>query len=352
VLNKNFPYSAAILFFLTAFLQFTNCSKTPDEKFDITLKKLSEGDAAAARQISELLLLAVSPQTFSGNEIYCDTEILWEKSGGSIDVLYPKKGSFKLQSDGMNRVRAVDHDNAVFSDGVDIFIFAWDGKLKKRIKAGTKHEQVLALAVSGGTTYYFKNNKIYSASENSDEKLFIKNTFIPPYSKLFNSYMYTNGNTLGLLLGVAGSYHFSAIDIEKQRVIAANIRMASSKLYLMEDSVLYMSGSTGNWNLSRFTFKTGAKKDYQRYKDIEDVEIFQNEIIIKNSSVSYIGSAGKKDYAMPNEYHFRGACGPLALIKYGNVFYGAEPAKLYELIAKTKNIQAEKSPAPAQAGKT
>jgi len=341
MLNKNFPYLAVALLFFAALLQFTNCSKTPAEKFDIALKKASEGNGEAAKQIEKLLLLAASPQTFSGGGIYCDTEVLWEKNGGSIDILYPKKGSFKLQSSDMNSMRAVDNDNAVFSDGADIFIFAWDGKLKKRIKAGTKREQALAITTSGGTTYYFKNNKIYSVSENNEEKLFIKNTFVPPYSKLFNSYMYTKGNHLGLLLGVAGSYFFNVIDTEKQKVIATNIRMASSKLYLREDSVLYISGNTGNWNLSRFTFKTGTRKDYQRYKDIEDVEIFQNEIIIKNSSALLIGSAGKKDYAIPYKYEFKGACGALALIKYDNVFYGADPAKLYELIVKTKNTQQE-----------
>ena len=353
MLNKNFPYSIAVLFFIAAFLQFTNCSKTPAEKFEIALKKVSEGNAEAAKQIKELLLDAASPQTFSGGEIYCDTEILWEKSGANINILYPKKGGFKLQNNGMNTMRAVDDNNAVFSDGTGIFIFAWDGKLKKQIKAGTKQEQILALAVSGGTVYYFKNSRIYSVSEDSDEKLFIKNTFAPPYSRLFNSYMHIKGNTLGLLLGVAGSYYFSVIDTEKQRVVAANIRAASSRLYLREDSVLYMSGNTGNWNLSRFTFKTAARKDYQRYRDIEDVEIFQNEIIAKNSSGLRIGSAGKKDYAMPDEYEFQGACGPLALIKYGNVFYGADPEKLYELIVKTSDAQQEagKSPNAAQTGK-
>ena len=353
MLNKGFSYSVVVLFFLAAFLQFTNCSKTPAEKFDIALKKISEGDVQAVKQIEGLLLEAASPQTFSSGEIYCDTEILWEKNGGSIDIVYPKKGSFKMQNGGMNSMRAIDDNNAVFSDGADIFIFAWDGKLKKRIKAGAKNESILALAVSKGSVYYLKNSKIYSISENNDEKLFIKESFIPPYSKLFNSYMYTKGNTLGVLLGVAGSYHFSAIDIEKQKVIATNIRMASSRLYLREDSVLYMSGNTGDWALSRFTFGTKTRKDYQRYREIEDVEIFQNEIITKNSSGIRIGSAGKKDYAMPNEYQFKGACGPLALIKYGNAFYGVDPEKLYELIVKTNLAQqeAEKSANPAQSGK-
>ena len=354
MLNKEFLYPTAALFFFAALLQFMNCSKTPAEKFDIALKKASEGDAEAAKQLKGLFLAAPPSQTFSGGEIYCDTEILWEKRNGSIDILYPKKGGFELQNSGMNSMRAVDNDHAVFSDGADIFIFDWNGELKKRIKAGTKREQVLALAVSGGTIYYLKNNKIYSTSENDDEKLFIKNAFAPPYSKLFNSYMHVKGNSLGLLLGVAGSYHFNVIDIEKQKVIAANIRMASSKLYLKEDSVLYMSGSIGNWTLSRFTFKTKARKDYQRYKDIEDAEIFKDEIIIKTSSAMRIGSAGKKDYTIPPEYDYKGACGPLALIKYENVFYGADPAKLYEFIVKIWNIEQniEKLSDAAREGKT
>jgi len=339
MLNKEFLYSVAALFFFTTLLQFMNCSKTPAEKFDIALKKASEGDAEAAKQIKGLLLVTASSQTFSGGEIYCDTEILWENKNGSIDILYPKKGRFELQNGDMNSMRAVDNDHAVFSDGTNIFIFDWNGNLKKHIKAGTKREQILALTVSGGTTYYLKNNKIYSVSENDDEKLFIKNTFTPPYSKLFNSYMYVKGNSLGLLLGVAGSYHFNVIDIEKQKVIATNIRMASSKLYLKEDSVLYMSGSIGNWTLSRFTFKTKARKDYQRYKDIEDAEIFQDEIIIKTSSALRIGSAGKKDYTIPPEYDYKGACGHLVLIKYDNIFYGVDPAKLYEFLVKIWDIE-------------
>ena len=337
--NKNFSYSVIALFFFAAFLQFTSCSKTPDEQFDIALKKISEGNVEAAGQIEKLLLLAVSSQTFSGKEIYCDTEILWEKNGTTIDIVYPQKGTFKMQNNDMNNMRAVDDTNVVFSDGVDIFVFGWDGKLKKRINAGTKREQVLTLAVSGGVVYYFKNNKIYSASENNEGKLLVKNTFTPPYPRLFNSYMHVAGNNLGVLLGVAGSYNFNVIDMERQQVVATNIRMASSKLYLREDSVLYMSGNTGNWSLSRFTFKTKARKDFQRYKDIEDVEIFQDEIVVKRPSGLYIGAVGQKDYIMPNEYEFKGACGPLALIRYDNVFYGADPARLYELIIKVRDVR-------------
>ncbi|MDR3237604.1 MAG: hypothetical protein LBT84_03790, partial [Spirochaetia bacterium] len=311
--KKNFALSAL----LALFLLVLGCSKTPGEKFGIGLEKAAAGDQNALSSIEELLLYAAAAHSFSGDEMYCDGEIVWTKGGGKINILFPKEGSFAMQSDGMNNMRAVDSVGAAFSDGTDIFVFGWDGKMKKRITAGTKREQVLALSVSGGTVYYFKNNKIYSAAENDTEgKLFVKNTFTPPYSKLFNSYMYARGNKLGLLLGVAGSYHFNIIDIDKGKTIATNVRMASPKLYLKEDSVLYIFGNTGNWNLTRFIFKSGSIKNYQRYRDIEDVEIFPDEIIVKNSSGIRIGSAGKEDITMPPEYKFKGGCGELALIRY------------------------------------
>lgn len=318
---------------------FSACLKTPEEKFENCLKKAAAGQPKAAQQLEELLLAAATVETFANGEIYGDGKILWKKNGSSINMLYPKNSKFNMQNENMNMMRAVDTANAVFCDGNDIFIFDLNGKFKKKITIGTDSNPVQALTASDGIIYYCQKNKIYQISETDETGvLFVKDTFNPPYTRLFNTSMYTDGKKLGLLLGVAGLYYFNVVDINKKKTVNTRIRMSSANLYLQENSVLYISGDTGNWALSRFYFNSTPKKLHQRYKEIYNVEIFPNELIIENGNGIYIGSSGKEDIELPNAYTFKGRCGKLALIKYGDSFYGVDTGKLYTLLTKTKQV--------------
>ena len=323
-------------FLLVSLLLSVGCSKTPDEKFDTCLVKAAAGQPKALEQIEELLINAAIKETFPNEERYSDGKILWKKTGNDINILYPQKASFKMQNENMNLMRSVDSTTAAFSDEVNIFIFDLNGKLKKSFVAGTEKDPVQALTVSNGSVFYCQKNKIYQISETDDiGTVFVKDTFNPPYARLFNTAMYVNGNKLGLLLGVAGSYYFNVIDIEQKKTINTQIRMSSANLFLKEDSVLYISGDTGNWTFTKFQFASGRKNTYQRYKEIYNVDIFPNELIVEHGDGIYIGTSNKEDIKLPSTYVFKGQCGELALIQYKDFFYGIDTAKLYSLLETT-----------------
>lgn len=328
------------LILIGAVFLFQACVKTPEEKLMQTIEAAEKGKSGAAERLGDLMLKAAAINVFSDRGIFCDGNMLWTAEDGAINVLYPKKSSFKLFGEDMNLMRAADETSVVFSSGKELFVFDWGGTLAKRLPAGTEKAPVLAVAAAGGKIYYFAGSSIYwldSFGAEDAPKRFVKESFFPPYAKLFKAYMYARGNRLGLLLGVAGSYYFNVIDLPSAKTLNTKIRMSSPKLYLDEESVLHIFGNTGKWSLSRFWFESGRRSNYQQYKEIIDVEVFPDGLMVEAGDFR-LSRPGERDIVLPDIYRFLGACNGMPLIEYEGSMYALNADKLYSFLTLTEGL--------------
>lgn len=340
---------SALCLLLAAACFAISCSKTPEEKFTQALAAATEGDVAARADLEGLLINAAAEATFAENGIRCDGSVMWVAYDDEVRLLYPRDSRFPMLAPDMNLMRGADNANVVFSNGIELFVFAWSGDIVRRLTAGTEKEPVRGVTVLNGSVYYFSNSKIYSlplndSAENNEPKQFVKQTFVPPYTKLYNTYMYARGSKIGLLLGVAGSYYLNVIDTAAEKTLNTKIRMAAPKLYLDDDSVLHIFGNTGGWRLSRFWYASGKRDNYQSYKEINDVEILPNELMINTGDGYCLGKAlaKAKDIKLPAAYLFKGVCNGMALVEYNGVVYGLNAGKFYDMLTQAIDLLPER----------
>jgi hypothetical protein len=288
-------------------------------------------------EVAVLLLTLSSHGVFNEAGASCDGNVLWKQSANAVKVLYPQQADFELLTGEMNLMRYAGPEDMIFSDGMDIFVFDWKGSLKNRFSAGEEKNAVEAISLHGSDIFFYRNSRVYRCpARSSSPELFVNDTFKPPYSGYFNAAFFQKGKILGLLLGIAGDYCFSSIDMESGRVINSNIRMASSKLSLREDGALYIYGSTGNWFLARFTFSSGRRELLQQYRDLVDVDVFDNMLIAEDGNGLWILRPGGEHHNIPFAYELKGACGRYAVMKYGASLYCVDVESFYDRILKVE----------------
>ena len=318
-------------------LLFISCSPSPEEKFGSALERCRAGERSAVDEAAGLLMGLSSVEVIAETDAVCDGSVIWKKGASSVNMLFPQRADFGLLSGEMNLMRSAGSKYMAFCDGMDIFVFDWKSSLRARMAAGAEKSAVEALSLQDGDVFFFRDKRIYRATvEPASMEIFVNDTFMAPYSGYFNAAFFRNGKTMGLLLGVAGYYYFNSIDMEKGRVINSNIRMASSKLYMDEKSVLYIYGNTGNWSLTRFTFSSGRKENFQRYKDLVNIEIFSDMVLAEDSNGLWIARPGGENCNIPFGCELKGSCGRYAVMKYNGSLYCVDVEKFYDGILKIR----------------
>ena len=148
---------SALCLLLAAACFAISCSKTPEEKFTQALAAATEGDVAARADLEGLLINAAAEATFAENGIRCDGSVMWVAYDDEVRLLYPRDSRFPMLAPDMNLMRGADNANVVFSNGIELFVFAWSGDIVRRLTAGTEKEPVRGVTVLNGSVYYFSN---------------------------------------------------------------------------------------------------------------------------------------------------------------------------------------------------
>jgi hypothetical protein len=326
----------AVTTLLLAVLSLFSCSKNPDREIDEAIAGYAAGDSGSKTRLEGLILKASAKQEFSG-EVESDGEMIWKSGGGDVKVVWPREATFTLMSENMNTMRCADAERVAFSDGLQIFIFDWKGNMLKYFTAGDEKKRVMALALSEGTIYYFRQNSVWSSGVDSPEKAAaLEGSFSAPYSKFYNAALFARGNRLGLLLGVAGSYNLNIMDMRTGRTVISNIRLAASRFCMTGDRLTYISGSTGSWSLNGMSLETKKKDVYRVFRDLADVEMVPGMVMVEDGRGLWMSPPENTPRSVCFAFSLSGRGGTLALINYSDRAYLVDAGRLYELIVRAQ----------------
>ncbi|PKL38578.1 MAG: hypothetical protein CVV44_11915 [Spirochaetae bacterium HGW-Spirochaetae-1] len=324
------PVVAAVMF---AVLLLITCGNNAGEKYSKAVERYRSGEKSALADMEKNLIRAVSRERLNGKGTYCENGLLFLRKDNKLKILYPREVSITLESADMDRIRSMDEDNLVLCDGLNCRIYDRGGSETASITGGEGKEEITAAGVHGGLVYFLRNKKMFTHDPvaGTNDPL-TGDSFSPPYEKYFAGRMLFVGSRLCLILGAAGSYNLSVIDLEKNAPIVKNVSAASSKVYMDDRFVYYVSGTSGSWSLARRRIADGKPETIMSLKNLIDIEIVTGAAVLETKTGLSVANPDGKEIRVPFNYGLKGSAKGLALLEYDGDIYAVDAAVMYGML--------------------
>ena len=226
------------------------------------------------------------------------------------------------------------------SDGKKIEIYDLIENYKRNITPGGGKNQVKSIAVFADMVIYYAKNQLHTFEASTlTEGLLTGESFKPPYKKLYNVFLDKHDNFLSVLLGIAGSYYLSVVDMEKSRVQVKNIALSSSKFHMNDNKIYYIQGTSGNWKIYRYAVIDKSKKHLRTFKDLVDIEFTSKGYIFETSKGLFLSEYhNSKSVKIPFNYKLAGKCNNHISLKYNKNTYLVDIKSLIDNISYLKEV--------------
>lgn len=326
-MKKEYFLTTILLYALSLF--FCRCSLDPDRKLNDAIARYNDKQPKALQTLENEFISTISVDSVAGSNLQSNGTLLYRIQDKDVEIAYPSTYSFTL-TDG-ETIRHVDlrGDYAVISDGLQFCIYDSDGDHRNDETIGDKKNQVKALVINGDDIIYYKQFKIYRYSiiHNSSDQI-LKEIFQPPYTNYYMVHLYKRDDLLAVLAGIAGSYNFSIINLSNGAIILKKIGMSSSKHHLGDNTIRYITGNSGNWELIQYSLDSKTKKSLTRLTDIIDIELTGQGYVIHSATGLWASEYGKERIRIPFSYELAGKYKGRILFAYKDKYYFTDMKKL------------------------
>jgi hypothetical protein len=210
------------------------------------------------------------------------------------------------------------------SNGYDIKIYNSEGDLIKTCGPTPDDHRIKAFTIINGKIYFYKDTKIYSYDIASDNITLLTNDkFANSFGKeSFNVKFYKTENLLGTVLGIAGKYYLNILDLRNNSMILQNIDLASSKLFIKNNEIYYISGDAGKYSLIIQTILPKKIKNLFEFSNLSDIEFFSSGLLYEDKEgFRVIDFEKTNNLKTPFHYEISGQCCSRPVIKYSNNYY-------------------------------
>lgn len=319
----------------------TGCSLDPDRRLDKAIAAYNEKQPNALQVLEEEFINTVSIGSVEGTNLQSNGALLYKIQDNGAEVVYPSTYKYTLTDS--EAITCIDRtaDYAVISDGIKFCIYNGDGDHRSDETIGEKKNRVKAVSIDGDTIIYYKNFKLYRYSilHNTSELLH-KESFPPPYANYYKVSLSKRDDLLCIVSGIAGSYFYNLIQISNGAVIIKNLALSSSKYHLGENTIRYITGNSGNWEIMQYAIGSKEKKSLAKLTDIVDIELVGQGYIVESSKGLWAARYGMEKKPIPFAYQLGGGYKGRILLKYRNAYYFIDMNKM---LAGLKKI-GEQSP--------
>ena len=319
-------------------LPFGSCAFDPEKRLDAAIERYREGKPNAMKGLEEEYIRYISTASIEGNRVRSTGTVIYEQEDDGARIILPAR--IELSMIGAEGARHIDMSDrhAVISDERQISIFDSRGGHIVDITAGDEKKPVLNCTVVNESVIYYHNFGLYrhAIADNASEAL-IDETFPPPYRKYYTVTFYRNGSLLGIAAGIAGSYHFSIVDLADNRVVLKNLQTSSSKLHMGLDAIHYITGTTGAWQLTRWTFADKSKKNLSRFTDISDIELTGEGYIREYGDGLEAASYDGETIPIPFPFELAGNYRDGILIRYGSRYHVIDFVRMLSGLKKMRD---------------
>ncbi len=332
-MKKTYAFVTAISGALLLFL--SSCSLDPDRKLNSAIEQYNEKQPKSLQALEREFINTIAIYSVEGANLQSSGTFLYRIQDNSVDVAYPSKNSYTL-TDG-DAIKCIDStgDFTVISDGQQFCIFDGDGDHRNDETIGDKKNQVKALLVDSDTIIYYKNFKLfrYSIVHNSSEQI-LKETFPPPYKNYYLAQLTKRDNLLSIVTGIAGSHYLNLVNLSTGAVMVKNFVMSSSRHHIGIDTIRYIAGNSGNWELMQYTIDSKGKKSVAKLADIVDIELTDQGYLLETKTGLWTAAYGKDRIRIPFSYELAGRYKGRIILKYMNAYYFIDMKKMFSVLKK------------------
>jgi len=327
-MNKHTIIVTALAY--TAIVIFGGCSLDPDRKLDKAIAGYNEKQPDALRDIEEKFINTISVGSVEGTNLQSNGSLLYKLHVNSAELVYPSTNKYTLTDS--EAITCIDRtaDYAVISDGIKFCIYDGDGDHRNDETIGEKKNRVKAVAIDGDTIIYYKNFKLYRYSiVHNTRELIHKESFPPPYANYYKVSLSKRDDLLCITSGIAGSYLFNLIQISNGAQVIKNLAMSSSQYHWGINTIRYITGNSGNWEIIQYSIDSKSKKSLAKLADIVDIELAGQGYIVESSKGLWAAPYGKEKRAIPFSYQLGGVYKGRILLKYRDAYYFIDMNKMF-----------------------
>ena len=116
--------------------------------------------------------------------------------------------------------------------------------------------------------------------------------------------------------------------------------MSSSKYHINGDTIRYITGNSGNWEMIQYSIDSKTKKSLGKFTDIVDIELTGQGYILQTSTGLWVSEYGKERKRIPFSYDLAGKYKGRVLLSHNDTCYFIDMKKMLMSLAKLS----EKSP--------
>jgi hypothetical protein len=311
------------------------CSVDPETRLERALERYGDNDSGSLRELEQACIRYASLESLDGNDLQSNGTLLYRIKGSRAEIYYPASLTLNLIG-GEDIIQvAADNNHAAITDGLRIALFTGSGSHIQDETLGDKKSPIRSLAIDDGSVLYYRNSKVYRydiAVKTSSE--LAKESFPSPYTSYYNTLFAENGALLGVCAGIAGSYSLSIVNVKTGAIVVKNLGMSSSRFFMGEKALYYITGSSGKWDLYRFDLSTKGKKPITGFSDLVDIVPAAGGYVCETSAGLFTALYGSERKRIPFAYKLAGLYKGRVLMHYRGTYYFIDMKRLHEGLAR------------------
>lgn len=320
---------------MIAFCMF-GCTPRTERELNNAIEAYRNNENGACERIEKAIIMKVMEKEFNSHIITANNRIAYVVENSNIIVKYPFERVVKIKyADAIKHI-SISKNAVIYSDGS--FVKVMNSQYKKGKVIYTKKDAIQAVWTGTDSFIFFSNGNVYYMDKtNESPSLLLKESFNSPYPKYYNVRLTYKNGRLCIVIGVAGIYYCSMIDIETKKVLFKNLPSSAARYAIVGNKFYYLEGSTGQWNLNRYDITKKSKKKIDTFKSLHDIQILSTGYIFKTNKELYISNYDQL-YVIPYKYTIVDTVGDYIIMHYANRTYIIPFAKLYKEIHTVQSI--------------
>ncbi|MCP4131584.1 MAG: hypothetical protein GY754_11450 [bacterium] len=326
---RSYYYISTLLLILLGMTVAFSCTADPDEAFNEAIENLNKGKAGSLLAVEQQFIKQTQVKEFNAQGLLFSGSIMCYRDQNMFDVVYPEKLGIPVVNAGNKIFYDINDKYFISSDEIKVSIVNRKEDQQKIAVLGDKKHPVKALVLCDDSIIYYRNYKVYLFDIRLNKtSLLIANDFKPKY-KNYNVTLRRKGKTLAVLIGIGGDHSLSLIDIHEKKIKIEKIAAASSRIFLAEEYVLYVMGSSGKWTITKFTIPDKQKWFLNKLKDIRDIVLLEKGFLLEDRKGLWAMDYKNKKKYLPFKYELKGkSCGNI-LFNYKNTIHLVDISTLF-----------------------
>ncbi len=294
--------TAVILCLLTA----VSCTRTPQEKFQQSIKRFSEGDHKEQEGdpcsfLLRQMLQASCDETVSEKSRYVHGDVLIEPSdnGSSWTLIGERRVTLDPDDLKIENVRYAHtgKQRTLITTTEKLRAYSSETGEALSVPELPEGEKPISAISHGGVIYLYAGTGLYRKSEREEGFSLLNEVDVKPtYSKSFIVVLAAKGDYLALTAGIAGSYRCAVVDLKEEKPVLSGQILASSIMRLKDSSLVCVKGTSGDWKLTEVSFPDGDSRVVRTFDDLRDLILYPEGYIYINSDGLYYAD-GKEWYS-------------------------------------------------------